>query len=300
MVYSIIFIIYLVFLLLAVWYGNKQVENYEDYIVGGWRVSIPVAIGTFAASFVSCITATGVPSMIYRDGLSMIFLFPFTWSLSLLLMFVFAYRIRRSPEPPATMSEYLRLRFEPEAKRSFLQGLSAISVAIGLLIYVVIQMKAMGLILEQSIGLSYNVGVIIMFALSLYTAMGGGMWSVAVSDLLNMVVLMIGLAVVGITTISIAGGWSNIIDKLAMVNTPPIEGAAPTDPKQFLSLLGSMGPLAVLGVFLSNITGNASPPHFVGRILTPKNSKSAMYMLLGGSTVAIVMYFFASSKSSFS
>jgi sodium/pantothenate symporter len=200
-----------------------------------------------------------------------------------------ANKLRMPKLPARTIPEYLRFRFEPLAQKSGLQALGALSMLLGYLAYVMIQIKAVGIIVSTITGMPYAIAVFIFLIFLIYTA-AGGMWSVGISDLFNTVVIAIGAVVAALVLMHAAGGWGPMWSTFSSVSTAPIEGGKVTPPGQLTSMLGPYSLSFVIGLFIASSFGGAAAPHWLGRMQMTKNRKVAVATPLYSQLVILVVY----------
>lgn len=286
---GVIFILY--FALLA-WFGHmgyKKSKSLTDFVAGGFNIGTWVSVGMFSATWVSAVSVIGFPSMTYKDGLcSLTAIYGGYFFANSIMPFV-ANKLRMPKLPARTIPEYLRFRFEPHAERSGLQALGALSMLLGYVLYVMIQIKAVGIIVATVTGIPYGVAVFVFLIFLVYTA-AGGMWSVGISDLFNTVVIIIGVFVAAVVLMNAAGGWTQMWATFGSVTTPPIEGGKPTPPGQLLSMLGPYSLSFVIGLFIASGVGGAAAPHWLGRMQMPRTRKIAIATPLLSQLVIFVIY----------
>jgi len=205
------------------------------------------------------------------------------------LMPFLAYKLRMPELPARTIPEYLRFRFEPHASRSGLQALGALSMLLGYFVYVMIQIKAVGIIVSTVTGVPYVFAIFVIMIFILYTA-AGGMWSVGISDLFNTIVIVITLFVASIFLLNAAGGWDQMWASFSTVNTIPFEGQKPTQPGSLMTMLGPYTLSFVVGLFIASSFGGSAAPHWLGRMQMPKNQKIAVITPLYSQIIIFLIF----------
>lgn len=274
-IYILIFIGYFA---LLVWFGHmgyKRSKTLTDFVAGGYNIGLWVSIGMFSATWVSAASVIGFPSMTYKVGVCSLSAIYAGYFFANSLMPFLANKLRMPELPARTIPEYLRFRFEPHAKRSGLQALGALSMLLGYLAYVMIQIKAIGMIVSTTTGIPYVIAILVFLLFLIYTA-AGGMWSVGISDLFNTVVMVITLVIAAAVLLHNVGGWDQMWALFSKVNTAPIEGGKPTPPGQLTSMLGPYSLSFVIGLFIASSFGGAAAPHWLGRMQMVRNRKIAV------------------------
>lgn len=289
LIYVLIMCVYLV---LLVWFSNrgyKKSTTLSDFVAGGHDIGLWVSIALFTATWVSAASVIGFPSMTFRDGLCSLTAIYGGYFFANSLMPIAAYKLRRPEIPARTIPEFLRFRYEPNVKRSPLQAIGSLGMLIGYLAYVMIQVKAVGMIVASVTGFPYILSILVVMIFIIYTA-AGGMWSVGLGDLVNTATIVITLVIAAIIVLVSAGGWSHMWEVYSTINTPPIEGSKPTPPGQLLSMLGPYSFSFVMGLFIASSLGGMSAPHWLGRMQMPRNVKTAVITPLYSQIIILVIY----------
>ncbi|MEK4425121.1 sodium:solute symporter family protein [Solibacillus sp. FSL K6-1523] len=273
---AIIAVVYVIVLFYFIIKGNKKSSNIDDFTVGGWSMSLGISIFYFTATWVSAASVLGVPGILYANGFAGITGWFAGWFFATAILPLIAYKIRRPMFPVRTIPEYMRLRFEPYAKKSFLQSWSSVMIIFGYISYVTIQITGIGYLLSQVTGLSYIVSIFIFLIFILITVLGG-VWSVALTDVLNTIVIIVGLIFAASLILMKTGGISELFAQAALINTAATEGGTAIPKGGLFSPLGTFSMAAMIGIFLSNSLGAAVSPHWPTRLLSAKNVKTAVF-----------------------
>jgi sodium/proline symporter len=112
-----------------------------------------------------------------------------------------------------TVPDVLAARFNDRAH--LLRGLSALIILLMVGAYVAAQMVASGKALSQFIGLSYPAAVMLGAVVIIAYTLVGGYKAVAWTDLVQGVLMWLGLIAVPVVAIAFAGGWGAVVDSLA-------------------------------------------------------------------------------------
>jgi sodium/pantothenate symporter len=186
------------------------------------------------------------------------------------------------------MPEFMRLRYEPFAERSGLQVYGALTMVVGYLSYMTIQIAGIGYIVSALTGIPYELSIFVFLLFVMITVVGG-VWSVAITDLFNVIVLVIGLVVAAATILPQVGGWSEMFAQAMLIDTPATSGATPMVAGEFFSPLGSFTLAAMIGIFVSNSLGASVAPHWPTRLLSAKDVRTAVLTpLLANSNLIVV------------
>lgn len=276
-----ILILYLVGLVLFTNRGFKEVTSLTEFTTSGHRLGLIFTIAAFVATWLSASSVTGIPSMLFTRGVPTVTGWFAGWFFATSLMAIVAYKIRMPERPSRTLPEFFKLRYEPYAEKSGLQVIAALSVVAAYIAYIVLQIKAVGMIVATVTGLPYAVAVFAFLIFLVYTA-SGGMWTVAWGDLINSVLIAVGLFLAGGIVLSKVGGWHAMWVAISTTTAPAAVGGAPLAPGAMLSSVGSFGVAAMVGIFFANAFGGAVSPHMTARMMGARNVKTALLMPLYG------------------
>jgi len=170
-------------------YAATRVHNTADYAVAGRSLPLAVVIATTFATWFGSETVLGVSARFIDSGLGGVVEDPFGASMCLVLVgLFFAYRLYQ--KNLITLGDYYRLRFG----RTIEVVCSAI-IMFSYLGWVAAQITALGLVfnlLTQG-SISVTVGMVLGTAIVLVYTLYGGMWSVALTDFVQMIVIALGL-----------------------------------------------------------------------------------------------------------
>lgn len=111
-----------------------------------------------------------------------------------------------------TVPDYLEARFRDSSH--VIRIVSAIIICTMVGAYTAAQLTASGKAFESFLGTSYTAGVLIGAAVILYYTTVGGFKAVAYTDLLQGVLMFLGLLALPVIGLTATGGWSNLIEAL--------------------------------------------------------------------------------------
>lgn len=209
------------------WLGRRkrQDESLADFYLAGRSMGLLVLFLTLYATQYSGNTLFGYTGKTYRIG--------FAWSVSVLFMFsiipgylLFAPRLvalaRR--QNFITPADYIKHRFNSRA----LTLLSTFLMIYALGNYTLAQLKAMGAAVE---GLSDGAipsayGIIALAIIMVVYETLGGMRSVAWTDMIQGIILLVGFLVLAFLIPSLGGGLSAVVEKISQLDPPKVQ--APT------------------------------------------------------------------------
>ncbi|MBY0454179.1 MAG: sodium:solute symporter family protein [Burkholderiaceae bacterium] len=189
-------------------FAATRVHNTADYAVAGRSLPLAVVIATTFATWFGSETVLGVSARFVDGGLGAVVEDPFGASMCLVLVgMFFAYKLY--PKNLITLGDYYRLRYGRAV-----EVLCSIMIIFSYLGWVGAQITALGLVfnlLTQG-ALSITAGMVIGTLVVLIYTLYGGMWSVALTDFVQMIVIALGLIAIAWYAADLAGGAGKVID----------------------------------------------------------------------------------------
>ena len=192
-------------------YAARWVHNKKDFAVAGRRLPMYIVTATVFATWFGSETVLGIPASFVKDGFAGVVADPFGSSLCLVLVGLFfarpLYRMNL-----LTIGDYYRKRYSRTVEM-----LTTMCIVISYLGWVGAQIKALGLVFNvvSDGGISQHWGMIIGAATVLVYTMLGGMFSVAITDFIQMIIIVLGMLYIGGTVSSLAGGVGGVISHAA-------------------------------------------------------------------------------------
>ena len=192
-------------------YAATRVKNTADYAVAGRSLPLAVVIATTFATWFGSETVLGVPGQFVKENLGGIVEDPFGAGMCLILVgFFFARKLYR--RNIITIGDYYRQRFG-----RVVEVLCSLIIIFSYLGWVGAQITALGLVFnllsQGAISLAWGmtIGTLVVLVYTLY----GGMWSVAMTDFVQMIVITLGLLAIAWFAAGMAGGADKVIDYAA-------------------------------------------------------------------------------------
>ena len=208
---AVIFIgvgIYLLVMIVVGVYASKKMHSVTEFAVAGRGLPIWLCSMTIMATYFGGGTMMGSSGAAYQDGLLGVIADPFGGALAILLLgFFFARLFRRMRI--LTVADFMQQRFGTVAAMAitFTQLFANIGWVGGMLV-------AFGLIFESLTGVPLTVGIVCgAIVIFVYTAIGG-MWAVAWTDFIQMLVIIVGLVILLVVVLGDVGGWGAIAPQL--------------------------------------------------------------------------------------
>ena len=201
-------VIYLVIMLFIGVYAARRSHTTDDFMVAGRRMPIWICAATLMATWFGGSAMMGSSGAAYEGGFLRIIADPFGGAMALFVVgFFFARMFRRLRL--VTFIEFFENRFGITA--ATVAAVASIASSIG---WTAGMLVAFGFVFETLTGVplvwGISGGAIIIFV---YTAVGG-MWAVAITDFVQILIIAIGLVVLLVTVLIDVGGWGTIAPQL--------------------------------------------------------------------------------------
>jgi len=257
-------------------YAATRVKGSSDYAVARRRFGTTIVSATVFATWFGAESVLGIPATFVKEGLRGLVADPFSAFLCLAVVaLVFARPFFRLDV--LTLGDYFRDRFGRTAEVmlsaciafSYLGWIAAQFVALGL---------AMNVLSAGAIGT--HTGILIGAAVVVAYTVAGGMWSVALTDFFQAVVIIAGLFYVTCVVVDLAGGPARVID-----------AAAQSDRMRFLPDADARSMLAWISASLIIVVGSIPQQDVLQRVMSAKDeSTAARSAFVGG-----ILYFIVAS-----
>ena len=201
-------VVYLLFTIAIGLWAARRVKNTTDFAIAGRHLPLYMIVTTTFATWFGSETVLGIPAKFIGGGLNGVVEDPFGAGTCLILVgLFFAGKLYRMTL--LTISDYYRERFGRG-----IEVACSLIIMLSYLGWVSAQVTALGLVFNLlsdgviSIPLGMTIGVVSILAYTLF----GGMWSVAITDFIQMTILVLGLAVIATFAGNLAGGADKVID----------------------------------------------------------------------------------------
>jgi SSS family transporter len=189
-------------------YAAKRVKNTADFAIAGRHLPLIMIVTTTFATWFGSETVLGIPAKFIENGLGGVVEDPFGAGTCLILVgLFFAGKLYRMTL--LTISDYYRERYGRTV-----EVVCSLIIMVSYLGWVSAQVTALGLVFNLLSGgaISVPVGMVIGVVSILAYTLFGGMWSVAVTDFIQMIILVVGLSIIAIFAADLAGGAGKVID----------------------------------------------------------------------------------------
>ena len=196
----------LITIAIGLW-AAKRVKTTADFAIAGRHLPLVMIVTTTFATWFGSETVLGIPARFVESGLNGVVEDPFGAGTCLILVGVFfAARLYRMSL--LTISDYYRERYG-----RLVEVVCSLIIILSYLGWVSAQVTALGLVFNLLSGgaISIPMGMILGTTSILAYTLFGGMWSVAVTDFIQMIILVTGLAVIAWYAADLAGGADKVV-----------------------------------------------------------------------------------------
>ncbi len=251
-------------------YAAKRVHNSTDYVVAGRSLPLYITVATVFATWFGSETVLGISAEFLDGGLGGIIADPFGAAMCLILVgLLFAgplYRMKL-----LTIGDFYRRKYGRT-----IEVLVSIAIMVSYLGWVSAQIVALGIVINVLTGdmISATTGMFIgMGVVTIYTLFGG-MWSVAITDFMQMIIIMIGMLIIGYFVSTKAGGVDVVLSHAS-------------DAGKFSNFFPELTLPAMLGFLAAWVTmgfGSIPQQDVFQRVMSAKDEKTAIRgSIIGGS-----------------
>jgi SSS family transporter len=185
----------------------KRVKSSADFAIAGRHLPLAMIVTTTFATWFGSETVLGIPAKFVNSGLNGVVEDPFGAGSCLILVgLFFAGKLYRMSL--LTISDYYRERYGRSV-----EVICSIIIMVSYLGWVSAQVTALGLVFNLLSGgaISMPMGMVIGVVSVLAYTLFGGMWSVAITDFMQMIILVVGLSTLAIFAGNQAGGADKVI-----------------------------------------------------------------------------------------
>jgi Na+/proline symporter len=195
---------------IGIW-AALRVKNTGDYALAGRSLPLPIVTATVFATWFGSETVLGIPATFLREGFGGILADPFGSSMCLILVGLFfarpLYRMNL-----LTIGDFYRNKYGRAV-----ETLTTLCIVLSYLGWVAAQISALGLVFNvvSDGAMSQSTGMIVGASTVLIYTLWGGMWSVAITDFVQMIVIVIGMLYIGWDISQMTGGVGVVVQHAA-------------------------------------------------------------------------------------
>ena len=232
--------------------GKLKIKDADDYMVAGRRMGLFMVAFSLSANNIGGGSTTGLAGKAYTTwGMSAVW-YVLAASIAMIPLAYFAPKIRKTMA--VTIPEVVGRRFG-----KFSSGFSAVLNILALFCLTSSQIAASGSVVSVLTGIDTRICLIIAGVVVILYTTFGGMIADQISDLVQFLIILLGLAIATPFVIKGCGGWSAIASKL---------------PSEQLSFT-KIGWVAIIGYIFNYFCTFLSGPEMISRFESAKDEKTA-------------------------
>lgn len=224
---SAVLVVYLVTVIGIGVYMRRRIRNEKDYLAAGGTLGALVGGATLAATQMSAGTAIGSVGFHYNLGYNYSWIWLAIWASWVIMALVMAPKMKAlfNSHGALTIPDLLGTRYESKAIRVI--AVVVLIFAFGLTM--VAELVGGSYILDVAFGVPTTLGVLIIAAVFIFYTVLGGLFAIAYTDLLQMIVFAVGFAIAIPLAVREAGGFVAMNEELSRVDLSlVVNGMPPT------------------------------------------------------------------------
>jgi len=283
---AVTIVVYLVAMYVIGYVAQRKVHSVDDFLVAGRRLPLSLAWMTLLATWFGAGTLLTAADEVREGGLRRAALDPLGAGVCLLIAGIFVagpmWRMQL-----LTVPDFFRRKFGPAAE--LIASLILVPSYFG---WIAAQFTALAAVLELFFGIPVVWGLALVAVVGTGYTLMGGMWSVTLTDAVQISLVLGGLVVLGIVVLFELGGghvgegWQRVVSE--------------TDPDMLVLIPTShfVEFMKWLGVFAVGALGNLPGQDLMQRVFAAKSEKTArhacllaggMYLLFGAIPLAMAL-----------
>jgi SSS family solute:Na+ symporter len=260
---------------LGVWAGTR-IKNTSDFAVAGRSLPLIMVVTTTFATWFGAETVMGIPARFVQGGLNSVVEDPFGAGSCLILVGLF-FAAKLYKMNLLTIGDYYRQRYGKG-----IEVFCSVAIILSYLGWVAAQITALGLVFSvlTNGAMSETAGMVVGTLAVLVYVVVGGFLAVALTDFIQMIVLVIGLSIIAIFSAELAGGAGQVF---AMAGKADLWRFLP--PPTFTDIA------VFLGAAVTMMFGSIPQQDVFQRVMSAKNAPTARAGAVIGGTSYILFAF---------
>ncbi len=263
-------------ILIGLW-AARRVHGSKDFLVAGRSLPLYMNVATVFATWFGAETVLSVSATFAKDGLHGIPGDPFGATVCLVLAALLFSRLFYRLNL-LTIGDFYKVRYGKSV-----EVLTSVAIVLSYLGWTSAQLTALGLVIHvlSSGAILLNHAILMGAAVVLIYTLFGGMWSVAFTDLLQSVVIVVGLILVALLVGQSAGGFDKVLTQ-AVADGKLIMFPADMDASAYW---------AMAGAFLAFAFGSLPQQDVFQRMTSARDEQTARRGTLIGGLLYFVIAF---------
>jgi Na+/proline symporter len=250
---------------IGVWV-SRRIKTASDYILAGRRLGSGLVVFSVFATFFGAEAIVASGGAVYESGLAGALVDPFSYAVAIIivgLLFAGALWSRGM----TTFADLFRQRYSPGVER-----LVVIVLLPGSIFWAAAQIRAFGQVTDANSGMGLRSAITLAAVLVAAYSVVGGLLADAVTDVIQGLVVLVGLVVLGVIVAAQVGGLSGVV--------------AHAGPERLVPLAAEDGVLGTLEKMAVPICGTVVAVELISRFLGARSARVAAT----GTMLAGVLY----------
>lgn len=260
---------------LGLWAGTR-IKNTSDFAIAGRSLPLIMVVTTTFATWFGAETVMGIPAKFVQGGLGSLIEDPFGAGMCLILVGLF-FATKLYKLNLLTIGDYYRERFGKG-----IEVFCSVAIILSYLGWVAAQITALGVVFSVLTGgaMSETMGMIVGTLAVLIYVVVGGFLAVAITDFIQMIVLVIGLTIIAFFAADLAGGTAPV---LAMATNKDLWKVLP--PANFTDIA------MFIGAGVTMMFGSIPQQDVYQRVMSAKNAPTARAgAVIGGASYILFAF----------
>ncbi len=258
MIYLWAIVVYLLILIGVSVVKSRKVTTQDDFMVAGRGVSAAFLVGTLVCAWIGSGSLFGGAGRAFRSGFSALWISAGAW-VGIAIVYFLAPRVRRIAQ--YTVPDILEMRYTPAARL-----LGTLAIVLAYLTIAGYQFRGGGRLLNILTGLDPVWGQAIVCGLVIVYTVAAGMSSIVALDVINGILILVGVLVAAPLALKAAGGWSTLTATL---------------PAEHFSVVGASGLGAALGLFFPTFLLLLGESSMYQKFMSARDEASARRAVVG-------------------
>ena len=246
-------------LAIGVWAGTR-IKNTSDFAIAGRSLPLIMVVTTTFATWFGAETVMGIPAKFVQGGLGAIVEDPFGAGTCLILVGLF-FATKLYKLNLLTIGDFYRQRYGRG-----IEVFCSCAIILSYLGWVAAQITALGLVFSvlTNGAMSETAGMIVGTLAVLVYVVIGGFLAVAWTDFIQMIVLVVGLAIIALFSADLAGGSDKV---MAVIQSKDLWHFLP--PPRFTDIV------FFLGAAVTMMLGSIPQQDVYQRVMSARNAETA-------------------------
>jgi sodium/proline symporter len=278
-VITIVFLVYLIILIVVAAWSSKESSTLRGYFIAGKNLPPWVVAFSTNATGESGWLLLGLTGMGYAVGAHAFWVVLGEVTGACLAWILVSRRLKRLADKSdsITVPDVLAARFND--KHHVLRSISVVIILVMVMVYVTAQMVATGKAFDGFTDLNYAWGVVVGSTIIIAYTLVGGFKAVAWTDLIQGVLMLLGLIILPIIAINAGGGWDAISSKL-FAQDPGLLSPWGPEGKSTLAIIGVIS-FVTIGIPFIGV------PQLLVRFMSARSVES----LVPAMTISVIVIF---------